>query len=317
MKKIKQLVSQLSRYKFWLIISSSVLLIVLALAYGIIYGRLWLKLPAGIKADIAINRLGVSSYNDPICHESCFYERQIYKQVIAANLGREEVGDRVKSLILAKDNNLRFRLELLDALSLQDGLQLPDYLGNYLASGEEETVKEKIRDLFGLDRVSSVELADRLNNSSSTAERLSLLDSLRGKSDSSLADFYLGLVINEADLKVKNGALLALSNLNPSPDYISDDFLAKIRKTIFDPATDQYLRKELVLLLGDYLPFQEKVVNQMLVDIYSDEAAIDKFSRLFAAGILNRLSANSYAEPEISSSEWQAYREKNSLWGNE
>ncbi len=316
MKKIKQLVFRLSRYRLWLIIGSSALLVILGLAYGIIYGRLWLALPDGIKADIAINRLGVSSYNDLVCHESCFYERQVYKQVIAANLEKEKIAARVESLILAEDNNLRFRLELLDALSFKDGLRLPDYLGNYLASGEEEAVKEKIREVFGLDRASSVELIDRLKNSSSTAERIDLLDSLREKSDSSLAGFYLDLVINESDLKIKNGALLALSNLVPSSDYVSDDFLSKIRRTIFDPATNQYLRKELILLLGDYLSIQEKIVNQLLVDIYSDEAVIDKFSRLFAAGILNRLSANSYAEPEISSSEWQAYRDGNSLWGN-
>ncbi len=306
-----------SRYKLLLVVILSLLFLGFSLFYGLVYGRLWLRLPGRFRAEIALNRLGVSAYNYPICHESCFYERQLYKQVIAADWDDPQINQRVKDLILAENNNLDFRLELLDVLSFRTDLTLPDYLNNYLASGSEIRVKEKIKEIFSLDKASIDELMIRFNNSASIGMQVDILRDLQKKSDSSLAGFYLDLIAGEFDLRLKNSALLALSNLLPSETYVTIDFLGRIKELIFAPATNKYLRKELILLLGDYLSVQEKSVTKILVEAYSDEAVIDKFSRLFTADILNRLSANNYAKPEISAAEWQEYRDHNSLWGND
>ena len=303
-----------SRYKWLIIVILSSLIIVFSVFYGLVYGQLWLRFPDNIKAKIALNRLAVSSYNYPVCHEACFYERQLYKQIIASNLDRIKIGDRVKQLILAENNNLIFRLELLDVLSFQP---IPDYLSEYLVGGEEPQVREKIKELFLTESVSADELTNRFLISSTTEEQINILNSLQMKSDSSLADFYLGIIVNNPNLKIKNGALAALSNLLPSATYVTGDFLAKIEDLIFDSNTNKYLRKEIILLLGEYLPIQEKTVTDILVAAYSDETTVDKFSRLFVVDILNRASANNYAKPEISASEWQEYRDHNSLWGND
>ena len=318
MKKIEQwgrsCIAFGSRYKLLIIIILSSLIIVFSVFYGVVYGRLWLKFPDKIKARIALNRLAVSSYNYPICHETCFYERQLYKQIIASNLDRVEISQRIEQLILAEDNNLVFRLELLEALSAQP---IPDYLSEYLASGEELKVQEKIKELFVVEPASADELMNRFLISSVAADQIDILNSLQARSDSTLADFYLGIIINNPDLKIKNSALAALSNLLPSETYVTDDFLAKIKDLIFASGTDKYLRKEIILLLGEYLPVQEKIATEILTAAYSDETAVDKFSRLFAVDILNRSSANNYTPPEISASEWQEYRDHNSLWGND
>jgi len=306
-----------SRYKLLLVVILSLLFLGFSIFYGLVYGRLWLRLPERMRAVIALNRLGVSAYNYPICHESCFYERRLYKQIIAAKWDDPKINSRIRNLILAEDNNLDFRLELLDVLSFRTNLALPDYLNNYLASGTEVRVKEKIKGVFGLDKTSVDELVSQFNNSVSIEAQVDVLHDLQEKSDSSLADFYLDLITGEFDLQIKNSALLALSNLLPSETYATADFLEQIKKIIFNPATNKYLRKELILLLGDYLAVQEKIVTEILVEAYSDEAVIDKFSRLFTVDILNRLSANNYAKPEISASEWQEYRDHNSLWGND
>lgn len=321
MKKIERWAWRLKtfgrRYKLWIVVVLSLLLVVLGVFYGVLYGKLWLRFPEKLKAEIAINRLGVSSYDYPICHEACFYERQLYKQIIAGNLKEKLISERVKNLILAEENNLIFRLELLDTLSRQNNSEIPDYLKEYLNSGKESKVQKKIQELFGSDNFSVSDLISRFDNSSTTEGKIDILSSLQEKSDSSLVDFYLNLIIDSPDLKIKNSALSALSNLLPSEAYITPDFLSKIKKIIFDPVTNQYLRKEIILLLGDYLAVQEKLVTEILVEAYSNEAVIDKFSRLFAIDILNRSSANNYVKPEISASEWQEYRDHNSLWGNE
>jgi len=318
MKKIEQwgrsCIAFGSRYKWLIIIALSSLMVVFGVFYGVVYGRLWLKFPDKIKAGIALNRLGASSYNYPICHEACFYERQLYKQIIAGNLNKVKISDQVKRLILAEDNNLVFRLELLDVLSSQP---IPDYLNEYLVSGEESKVQEKIKELFVVESISAVELMNRFLVSSSPEDQIDILNLLQKKSDSTLADFYLGIIINNPDLKIKNGALAALSNLLPSEIYVTDDFLSEIKDLIFASGTDKYLRKEIILLLGEYLPVQENIVTEILTAAYLDETAVDKFSRLFVVDILNRSSANNYTPPEISTSEWQEYRDHNSLWGND
>lgn len=305
------------RYKRWLVVALVFSLVVFGLLYGIFFGRLWLKFPEKFKVNIALNRLGVSSYQYPVCHETCFYERQLYEQVIAGGLKDKSISDRVRTLILAEDNNLIFRLELINALSLQNNPELPDYLQEYLRSGVENKIKDKIRELFGVDKFSVSELENRFVNSSSTEDRLVILNSLQKKSDSALAGFYLDLIVGDPDLKIKSAALAALSNLLPSENYVDKAFLQKIKNLIFNPNTNKYLRKEIILLLGEYLPIQEESVTEILVEVCADDAGIDKFSRLFAVDILNRLSANTYLKPEISASEWQEYRDHNSLWGND
>ena len=306
-----------SRHKLLLVVILSLLFLGFGIFYGLVYGRLWLRLPAQMRAEIALNRLGVSAYNDPICHESCFYERHLYKQIIASSWSNKKINKQVSDLILAEDNNLDFRLELLDTLSFQTNLEIPDYLNNYLVSGAEIRVKEKINDLFGLNNNLVDELLNQFNNSVSVEDQINILRDLQEKSDSSLAGFYLDLIKGEFDLKIKNGALSALSNLLPSKTYVTNDFLVQIEKLILNANTNKYLRKGLVSLLGSYLSIQEKLVTEILFKIYSDTKTVDKFSQLFAADILNRLSANSYVKPEISASEWQEYRDHNSLWGND
>jgi hypothetical protein len=306
-----------SRHKLGLVIILSLVILVWSVFYGVVYGRLWLHFPARLKAVVAINRLGVNAHNNPVCHEPCFYERQLYKKVIANNLSTASIGNRVQQLILAEDNNLNFRLELLDILSFRNDLALPDYLSEYLTGGKDLRVKEKIRELLEVDEVAADELLNRLAAATSTTEKVDILHRLSAESNSSLAESYLDLIITDPELKVKNGALSALSNLLPSSDYVTADFLLQFKQLIFTPGLDQYLRKEIILLLGDYLAIQEKPVAEILLAAYSDETVIDKFSRLFAADTLNRLSANNYSKPEISASEWQAYRDHNSLWGNE
>ncbi|MFA4942504.1 MAG: hypothetical protein WC564_02595 [Patescibacteria group bacterium] len=305
------------RHKLIIIAVLSSLLLIFSIFYGVVYGKLWLWFPARIKAEIALNRLGVSSYNNPICHETCFYERQLYKKVIAANLDQKRISERVKRLILAEDNNLVFRLELVDSWSHQNNLPFPDYFSNYLVDGLESSVQEKIRELFGVDDLSVEELVNNFSVTSSSSEQLDILRSLQEKSDSSLSSFYLDLIISHPDVDVKNGALSALSNLSPSVDYITPDFLLKIKKMILDQNLNKYLRKELILLLGDYLSVQEDLVLKILSEAYEDKVAVDNFSRLFIADTLNRFSVNNYVKPEISVSEWQDYRDHNSLWGND
>jgi len=321
MKKIESWVRSFlafgARHKLTMILGLSLLLIILSIFYGMVYGKLWLKLPESIKAQVAINRLGLSSYNNPVCHETCFYERQLYKQIIAENLAVDKVNLKVKNLILAEDNNLDFRLELLDVFSLRRDLKIPDYLEEYLTSGSEPKVKDKIKEFFVTDPVSVDELLLRFDTASSSADRVEILRLLQEKSDSALADFYWDLISTNPDLKIKSGALSALSNLLPSESYVTVDFLSKIKKTILAADTNRYLRKEVVMLLGSYLPVQEKTVTEILEELYNNQSAVDKFSRLFVVDILNRSSASSYTKPEISASEWQEYRDHNSLWGNE
>jgi len=290
------------------------LLILFFFYRAFLFGSLWLRLPSRWQAQIALNRLGLSAYNDPICHEKCFISREIYKKVVAANLDDESVEAAVQKLILAEDNNLIFRLELVEAVALSKQGVFPDYLRNYLEAGSNLELKDQIQELFVPGGIGLDELRRRAS-SGLREDRIAALELMASNSDSALAGFYLELITTDPDVLVKGAALRALSNLSVDPDWSDDNFLTQLESVTLDPATNQYLRRDLVMLWSDYLAEKEDWASQVILSVYEDEK-FDKFSRLFAADILNRQSSNNYPKPEIGAAEWQEYRNHNVLWEN-
>ena len=85
--------------KIILVVGLSVVLIVIIVLTAL-NTNLWQHWPRSWRARIALNKLGVSVYQEPICHEDCFYERQIYKKIIANNLGEVKFAAGVQKIIL-------------------------------------------------------------------------------------------------------------------------------------------------------------------------------------------------------------------------
>jgi len=185
----------------------------------------------------------------------------------------------------------------------------PDYLNGYLKnSGGNLKIKETIMNNFPTH--DSEVLDDLLNRvrdlNQGEAERLEALIALENFGDDSLADFYLNLLENDPSLKIKDQALTALSNLGDAQTYFTPELLSQLEKILLAPETNQYIRKSLVLFLADFLPDQTDATLKILIAVYNN-ATLDKFTRTYAADILNRETANNYPLPTISDGEWEDY----------
>jgi hypothetical protein len=285
----------------------------LLIAWFIFWGtNSWVILPGKLKAQIAFNKLGVSVYQEPICHENCFYERQFYKKIIASGLKNQKLAEHVQRTILDNQENLNFRLELIATLKIFQATP-PDYLVVYANSPQSELkIKEAIMNNFSIDYPEIVDdLVNQIRDASrKEEERLNALIALEGYGDDSLWSFYLGLLENDSSLKVKDQALAALSNLNDQDRYLTAELLERLKTILFSPTTDQYIRKSLVWFMADFLKTDEQAVVKILETIYRNET-FDKFSRYWAADILNQATANSYPEPVISEVEWTDYQSHN------
>jgi len=281
-------------------------LLAMAAVFVLVWG--WRYLPSGWPARIALNKLGASTYNDPLCHENCFYARELYKKIIAARLAAPEFAARTQNIILNEKENLIFREELIAAVKMAGGAP-PDYLVNYLKDKKGNLkIKETIMKTFSL---SDPALADDLINSvrdlsRSDADRLAALTDLENFGDDTLFNFYWDLLEHDASPKIKDQAITALSNIRSGEKYFTPEFFQRIDTLVLDPATDQYIRKSLVLFLADFINFPAARAIDTLVAVYNN-AAIDKFTRAYAADILDQETANNYEAPAISEEEWNDY----------
>jgi len=272
----------------------------------------WLILPSRLKAQVAFNKLGLSAYQEPICHENCFYERQFYKKIIAAGLKDQKLAERIRQVITNDQENLNFRLELIATLKIFQN-NPPDYLVAYANNPDGELkIKEAIMNNFSIDYPEMVDnLVSQIRDSNRREEeRLSALIVLEGYGDDSLWSFYLGLLENDSSLKIKNQALTALGNLKDQNRYLTPELLERLKTVLLAPATDQYIRKSLIWFMADFLKTDEPAAVKILESVYSNEA-FDKFSRYWAADILNQATANDYPAPAISEAEWTDYQGRN------
>ena len=295
------------RQKIFILAGGGLLLTASLLAL-ILGTSLWQRLPKNWRAEIALNKLGVSAYQDPICHEDCFYERQTYEKIIVADLNRTKLALKIQAIILNEKENLNFREELIKTLKMFKTAP-PDYLNDYLKKSDGNLkIKETIMNNFPTH--DSEVLDDLLNRvrdlNQGEVERLEALIALENFGDDSLADFYLNLLENDPSLKIKDQALTALSNLGDAQTYFTPALLSQLEKILLAPTTNLYIRKSLVLFLADFLPEQEAATVKILVNVYNDQN-FDKFTRTYAADILNRETANNYPLPTISDGEWEDY----------
>jgi len=295
-----------------LILSGSFLALLILVLFISLQTSLWLFYPENLKALIAYNRLGLSAYHEPICHENCFYERRLYKSIIADNLKRPDFLNKVIKAVLNEKENFNFRIELISTLAIANQTAPPEILA-YLSRPEANlAIKIALMKNFEIKDTNIVsDLESQVKNLElKRAERLLALDALSGLGEDSLADFYLDLALNDQDIEMRKEALVALSNIEAKNIYFTAEAYDELEITLFESETDKYLRRSIIFLLADYTDiFKDKVLKTMR-KIYNDEVGFDKFSRSFAVDVLNKYSADIYARPAISRAEWEEY-EKN------
>jgi len=261
--------------KLWKIawIGGSVFLI------GLVYLLISLASLSSLELTLARLRASIGG----VCHEDCRLARMAWRSELTAAVkpGNRKMEQRIADYLLDSQETIEFKEELLQIYKgIYQSDNLPGYLSNYL---QDERFSSDLQVLiFNYFFV----------NPAATAADV---------------DYYFMILDSQADLKLKQAAIQAISNVEDKTSYFTEPQLNLISTLAQSSGIAEKLRQSLILLLGDYYNLFPEKTNNILLVIYNSPEA-DDISRYFAADILNRyLLTAEVPEPFISDEEWEGY----------
>ena len=291
------------RLVFWLVLIFSSLIIYLGLA--------WLSVS---RAEIALVEYKNSFAANIICHEKCYLYRQARRSLIVSAL--KDKPKKIAPLLQATWEEEATSLELKKALvkilaSAYGADNPPDYLREYILepSADLSLVREIIasfNNFLGRQQEFKNNLANRLMNSQSLDEKIELLKVLREIDNDLEIDNYFAVLTGPENDLFKCEIVKNISLIKNKRIYFTLDQLATLQAIILNTETSLRLRRDLVLLLGDYYLVFPAESAALWHEIYASEY-LDNISRLFAADSLNHLTGDSLILPFVSSTEWNEY----------
>jgi len=241
------------------------------------------------QAETSLAELKRSWDEDKICHEDCSSKRKAIIDLIVKDLRSipdSGTADMIKEYFFDQNVSHDFKKELVRIVSVaQEGNDPPDFFRTYLSDSQgDAAIRAKILVSFKPDSWFGT-----------------------GNGDSSPSDYYFSILSASGDLPLRRAVVSALSNLPDKDQYFSLLHLDIIKGLIFDSGTDSNLRRDLIMLLGDYYPFFPKETAAVLRAFYKTDPSGDDIARAFAADLLNRLAHTDLKIPEVSQEQWADY----------
>lgn len=283
-----------------------------------LHGSLWRVWPQIIRSSIAINRLAISVYENPICRDVCFYQQLAYEQEIIKSLNNERVYKRLKKTIFNQEDNLRWRLESIKIIekSLDENLYLADFFEDVQLYIDDENIAEDLdlkQSLISsfFSYLEPDNYIDFLKNSI-LKHNLSKEDEVKSIKflsflNINLGDYYFDLLTGEDDQKIITTILESLGGDIGRLNLVQED-LFPILKDIFSNTDISFENRRLIIfILSDFLAEgsgQEALI--VLEGFYQNENT-DKFSKFLITDILNRDLDKNYVLPDIKEGEWDNY----------
>jgi len=304
----------LRKYRRWfcLLKLKPRLLIIIVSIFGflvilsLLFIKYWFVLaPFGLRSKLALDKLALSCYQEPVCHEDCFLERERYRQLIVASWQDDRFQKIAVERMTNEAENECLRLELAGLWRQQyTPQQWPESLINYLSDPAGDLVGQmKLGQKLGF---SGSDLSNKLlafisDYSNESKERYQALLVLANNPDPQWIDFYFQLFIQDQDLKIREEAIIALSAIKDD-GLLTIDRLNQLLGFLRQESNDIYLKKAVVFFLTDYIT--DNRVKTGLEQVFRDDKVVDRFTRTFLADALN-IADN--LRPVISAEEWQEY----------
>lgn len=266
------------------------------------------------QSEIALAELKESFKREPICHEECYLWRENKENIIGLDLknGSVKLEKRLVTYWYDQAENFDFKKELVRIAFLAYGRDnLPAYLGDYLTDPKaDQRLVREISTNFYLNPQNNqnllVSLAEAINNAASSTEKIEAIKTLGKVGGDSEIDNYFLLLNSSEDLPVKLQAIKNISNILEKSKYFTSEQLEKIRDLILTSEIEADLRRELVLLVGDYyLVYPEE--SAAIWKEVSENTNLDSISRLFSSDNLNHLAGTKLELPAVSPEEWADY----------
>lgn len=305
-EKTKILIKKL----IWL--SGGVLIVISLFVFLIlsIYGPWWRIWPKNIEGGIALNRLAMSIYEEPYCRTDCYLERESYRQAIIKRLNQPKFISKLERIVFNEEENLNWRLEVIQILSLIKTELDIEKFQNYLDSNQGNLeIKKALNYYFSDDLISFDyfnDLKETLQNIYVSEEDKILSLKNLSASNQSLANFYLDILKENIGEDFRLELLRALASDSGRFSLPLNELIMVLEKNIYSSGYYQS-RRAILFIFSDFLENSKNAeVYDWLIKII-EERKIDKFSQYLAIDIINNYLEEKYDFPSISPKEWDHY----------
>ncbi|MFA5131186.1 MAG: hypothetical protein WC467_02065 [Patescibacteria group bacterium] len=269
-------------------------------------------------AELALKRLEESYRLMPICHEQCALERDTWEKSVVNELKRNKkrVLERLKIEWRNKNAGDAFKAELVHIIYLAYGPDNPpEYLLDYLSepNAKPQIIREIIMrfNSVAFARYDLEEILTRqINQATSSADKLEAIKTLGEiKNDAEISN-YFAILDSDTETEMRREAIKNISAIRQKSSFFTIEQLNIIKKIVLAPETDNYLRQDLIFLLGDYYLVYPAESLEIWQEVYKD-TALDSLSRAFSADYLNHLDTKKVELPEVSAADWDSYYNQN------
>lgn len=214
------------------------------------------------------------------CHEDCLLSRKKLRDKVVANFYSD------------KNLYLDWQKYWKDSLENKNYDLQKELLNIALALSEDEKISLILADSLLKADIDSQAKANIINIYFSNLD------------DSNLADYYFK-VLKDGDSKLRQSAVLAISNLADKEALISKERFLLIKNLILDPDTEKNLVTDLLFLLFELELSSFEQARVSLISIYENTS--DRVLKFLIAEHLNSLGLKDYIAPQLSDFELKTF----------
>lgn len=294
--------------KKWRYALASIFLIIVIVSMFIysVAGNLWLKYPLFLKTPLAFQKLSLSVFAEPLCHEDCSLKRLLARGVLVESLksGNQKTREKIIKTLSAADEDLVFKQELLKVWREAFGAEdvSADLLAVFEASTDNQ-LRSFLQNNFKIPLSSwrDVERSKVGDQKIALSERAQSLILLASKDPEFKQWSEKEKILAVEELKTSYLQALLISQNNELPK----NFFADLWPLLFSASEKE--RNSAIFLARAKLEQGNQEAEDFLIKIYQN-SEYSPFSRSFAAEILNRQQGKeNFSLPKISEQDWEKY----------
>lgn len=300
--------------KKWRYIFASIFLIIVIVSMFIysVAGNLWLKYPLFLKTPLAFQKLSLSVFAEPLCHEDCSLKRLLARGVLVESLksGNQKTKEKIIKTLSAADEDLVFKQELLKVWREAFGAEdvSADLLAVFEASADVQ-LRSFLQNNFKIPLSSwrDVERSKVGDQKIALSERAQSLILLASKDPEFKQWSEKEKILAVEELRTSYLQALLISQNNELPK----NFFADLWPLLFSASEKE--RNSAIFLARAKLEQGNQEAEDFLIKIYQN-SEFSPFSRSFAAEILNRQQGKeNFSLPKISEQDWEKYLSRENL----
>jgi hypothetical protein len=300
--------------KKWRYALASIFLIIVIVSMFIysVAGNLWLKYPLFLKTPLAFQKLSLSVFAEPLCHEDCSLKRLLARGVLVESLksGNQKIKEKIIKTLSAADEDLVFKQELLKVWREAFGAEdvSADLLAVFEASADVQ-LRSFLQNNFKIPLSSwrDVERSKVGDQKIALSERAQSLILLASKDPEFKQWSEKEKILAVEELRTSYLQALLISQNNELPK----NFFADLWPLLFSASEKE--RNSAIFLARAKLEQGNQEAEDFLIKIYQN-SEFSPFSRSFAAEILNRQQGKeNFSLPKISEQDWEKYLSRENL----